>query len=87
MFAIGRLFNILERGTASYDRIMLLLGEKNHWVQPKLEEHSDVEGELAFDIKEFKYPDQKDRGVNLIAMTVRSRLAVMIFAIIKCRIF
>ena len=65
MFAIGRLFNILERGTASYDRIMLLLGEKNHWVQPKLEEHSDVEGELAFDIKEFKYPDQKDRGVNL----------------------
>ncbi len=65
MFAIGRLFNILERGTASYDRIMLLLGEKNHWVQPKLEEHSDVEGELAFDIKEFKYPDQKGRGVNL----------------------
>lgn len=65
MFAIGRLFNILERGTASYDRIMLLLGEKNHWVQPKLEEHSDVEGELAFDIKEFKYPDKKDRGVNL----------------------
>lgn len=65
MFAIGRLFNILERGTASYDRIMLLLGEKNHWVEPKLEEHTEVSGSLDFDIREFKYPDQKDRGVNL----------------------
>ncbi len=37
MFAIGRLFNVLERGNASYDRVNELLHEKriswNNWVQ------------------------------------------------------
>ena len=37
MFAIGRLFNVLERGNASYDRVNELLHERriswNNWVQ------------------------------------------------------
>lgn len=28
MFAIGRLFNVLERGNASYDRVIQILKEK-----------------------------------------------------------
>ncbi len=33
MFAIGRLFNVLERGNASYDRVNELLHEKTHIVE------------------------------------------------------
>src|SRR5699024_8454895 len=35
MFAIGRLFNIIERGSASYERIELLLSEKSAIVERK----------------------------------------------------
>lgn len=35
MFAIGRLFNVLERGNASYDRVSELLGERTHIVEKK----------------------------------------------------
>lgn len=33
MFAIGRLFNVLERGNASYDRVIQLLHEQTHIVE------------------------------------------------------
>ena len=35
MFAIGRLFNVLERGNASYDRVNELLHEKTHIIERK----------------------------------------------------
>lgn len=36
MFAIGRLFNVLERGNASYDRVNELLHEKTHIIEKKM---------------------------------------------------
>lgn len=61
MFAIGYLFNILERGSASYDRIEKLLDEK-----PKItDKHAnfnltaqDIHGDLKYRINSFVYPDE-----------------------------
>ncbi|MGC3593157.1 multidrug ABC transporter permease/ATP-binding protein, partial [Enterococcus faecalis] len=36
MFAIGRLFNVLERGIASYDRVNELFHEKTHIIDRKV---------------------------------------------------
>ena len=55
MFAIGRLFNVLERGSASYDRIQELLKETS---QIKEKDHAittPAKGDLAFDVSSFTY--------------------------------
>uniref|UniRef100_UPI003F579141 ABC transporter ATP-binding protein n=1 Tax=Lactobacillus acidophilus TaxID=1579 RepID=UPI003F579141 len=66
MFAIGYLFNILERGSASYDRVEKLLNEKP-LITDKHADQSikavDLQGDLHYDIKSFAYPDEKDISV------------------------
>ena len=46
MFAIGRLFNVLERGNASYDRVNELLHEKTHIVEQLGAVQTPAKGEL-----------------------------------------
>lgn len=61
MFAIGYLFNILERGSASYDRIEKLLAEKPAITDDKADQaitSEDLIGDLKFSIKSFAYPDE-----------------------------
>lgn len=63
MFAIGYLFNILERGSASYDRVEKLLEEKPLITDDRADESlqpKDIEGDLVYDIKSFAYPDEKE---------------------------
>lgn len=64
MFAIGSLFNILERGSASYDRITELLEEKSSLVAPRHEVRSSPKGTLDFEIKKFHYPDDQATALN-----------------------
>ncbi|MQS76361.1 ABC transporter ATP-binding protein [Companilactobacillus halodurans] len=59
MYAVGSLFNLLERGSASYDRISDLLAEKSSLVQPKNAITTVPSGTLKFDIDSFRYPDDK----------------------------
>lgn len=62
MFAIGYLFNILERGSASYDRVEKLLNEKSLITDENADETltaKDIEGDLDYNIKSFAYPDEK----------------------------
>lgn len=59
MFAFGYLFNILEKGKASYDRITKLLA-----IQPEIQDDPNVlatepEGELRFEVESFRYPDKE----------------------------
>ncbi|RMC24508.1 MULTISPECIES: ABC transporter ATP-binding protein [unclassified Lactobacillus] len=61
MFAIGYLFNILERGSASYDRIEKLLAEKPAITDDGADQtitSEDLTGDLRFSIKSFAYPDE-----------------------------
>ncbi|WP_225744146.1 ABC transporter ATP-binding protein [Marinilactibacillus sp. Marseille-P9653] len=59
MFAIGRLFNIIERGSASYDRIENLLREESSIVERDGSIETPINGDLDFDIKKFSYPDDE----------------------------
>lgn len=61
MFAIGYLFNILERGSASYDRVEKLLEEKPLITDDHADDSltaKDIEGELRYQIDSFAYPDE-----------------------------
>lgn len=57
MYTVGSLFNVLERGSASYDRISELLGEKSSLVHPKHAVESAPDGTLDFNVHSFHYPD------------------------------
>ncbi|MDP4087169.1 MAG: ABC transporter transmembrane domain-containing protein [Bacillota bacterium] len=57
MLAFGWLFNIVERGRASYDRVMALLRET---IEIKDHEHAISEvpsGDIEYKIKSFTYPN------------------------------
>ena len=63
MFAIGYLFNILERGSASYDRVEKILNEKSLITDEHADDSltaQDLQGDLNFDIQRFAYPDEKN---------------------------
>ena len=64
MFAIGVLFNVIERGRASYSRVEKLLAQK---AESKISEGTlkmPKEGQLLFDIESFTYPNENE-GRNL----------------------
>ncbi len=76
MFAIGYLFNILERGSASYDRIEKLLEEKSEitdkFADQKLSA-KDIAGDLDYHVKFFAYPDEPNVQVlNNINFTLKT---------------
>lgn len=56
MFAIGRLFNILERGNASYDRVEKLLAEKSAVVEAPEAIKTPATGDIRYAINQFTYP-------------------------------
>ena len=63
MFAIGYLFNILERGSASYDRVECLLYERPQITDENADQSltvKDIQGDLKYDIGSFAYPDEKE---------------------------
>lgn len=77
LFAIGTLFNTLERGHASYDRIAALLDEQPAWQPPAV---NDVHfGQVDVNIKDFQYPDGKSPVLSHIKfdIPVGSRIGVI----------
>src|SRR5699024_10820039 len=70
MFAIGRLFNIIERGSASYDRVELLLNEGSSIVEKKNAVDKLPDGDLEFNIKSFKYPNSDKVALENINITI-----------------
>lgn len=67
MFAVGSLFNILERGAASYDRITDLLNEKSSLVQPKKDITPVDNGNIDFEVSKFNYPDDPAPAINNVS--------------------
>jgi len=71
MLAFGWLFNIVERGRASYDRIRSLLSEP---VDIDDTEHAlDVkaQGDLEVNIREFKFPDDERAALHNVQFTLK----------------
>lgn len=70
MFAIGRLFNVLERGNASYDRVNELLHEKTHVVERKDAIQEPAKGKLSVEIADFTYPKDEQATVEQIKFAI-----------------
>nr|WP_255723344.1 ABC transporter transmembrane domain-containing protein [Sporosarcina sp. ACRSL] len=71
MLAFGFLFNIVERGNASYSRITELLS-----ITPDIKDVTGAidrrpEGDLHFDIDEFKFPDDESPALHNVHFTLK----------------
>lgn len=64
MLAVGRLFNVLERGSASYSRIDELLKEKSTIQEQKNAIRTVVSGDLDFQVSSFNYPNSKEISLH-----------------------
>lgn len=71
MYAIGRLFNIVERGSASYERVELLLNEQTSIVERQGAIDEPVDGDIEFDIQSFTYPDEDEPALENIHFYLR----------------
>ena len=76
LFAIGTLFNTLERGRASYDRISHLLNEKNHWQKPQSHLQISVPANLTVDVDQFGYEDSVEPVLHDIHFKVKPGVLV-----------
>ncbi|WP_159256529.1 ABC transporter ATP-binding protein [Lactiplantibacillus pentosus] len=63
MFAVGMLFNTMERGNASYDRVMELLNQQSAIVDAKRGIKQRPHGDIQYQITQFNYPN--DAGTSL----------------------
>lgn len=59
MLAVGRLFNILERGSASYDRIRELLNNKSSIQENTRPMTTPISGNVDVTIQKFTYPSSE----------------------------
>lgn len=71
MFAIGRLFNILERGSASYNRVEELLSESSSIIENPNAVQELVNGRLDYRIDEFHYPEDDRVALNHVHFTIK----------------
>lgn len=71
MMAFGFLFNTVERGRASYERIQSLLAVPAD-VQDREGAVDEVpSGDIVFDVDRFQYPEAADPALHNIRLTVR----------------
>ena len=64
MLAFGWLFNIMERGRASYDRVEKILSQKSDVVNREDAEHKVASGDVTFAVDSFSY--KKNELLQLI---------------------
>lgn len=71
MLALGFLFNIVERGRASYDRISRLLKIKPDIVNREGAVDERPQGEIAFHIQTFAYPEQETPALQNVHFSLQ----------------
>lgn len=71
MIAIGQLFNVLERGSVSYNRIEKLLKTKSHIVELPNVTGEQISGDIHFDIQSFTYPDDTLTTLSNVDFTIK----------------
>ncbi|MDF8375316.1 ATP-binding cassette domain-containing protein [Weissella paramesenteroides] len=57
MFALGMLFNTLERGNASYDRIEAIMAEKSSIIEPEDAVNKTPVGNVNYQVASFTFPE------------------------------
>ncbi|TCP23441.1 ATP-binding cassette subfamily B protein [Scopulibacillus darangshiensis] len=71
MLAFGLLFNIVERGRASYDRIRTLLSIKPDIVDREEALSQAPSGDIVYDIKELIYPEKTIPALRHIQFSLK----------------
>lgn len=71
MLAFGFLFNIVERGNASYNRILELLSVAPEIIDIPGAVDAKPEGDLYFDVEEFKFPDDERVALRNVHFTLK----------------
>lgn len=70
MVAIGRLLNIIERGSASYDRIMDILKEESNILEAENPVTTPIDGDIQFEIDSFTYPQTSEVILKNVKFTL-----------------
>lgn len=71
MFAIGMLFNTLERGNASYDRINNVLNKKSKILDKQNGIAQEARGDLRYELDSFSFPDEQQENLHNIYFTIK----------------
>lgn len=71
MFAIGMLFNTLERGNASYDRIANILNQHSGILDKEDGVVKGPHGDLHYAVESFTFPDEQDENLHQIDFTIK----------------
>lgn len=71
LMAIGVLFNMIQRGTVSYDRIEHLLEQESEVQNPDNPRANIQNGDLVFDINHFDYDDASFTTLENIRFTLK----------------
>ncbi|MCZ0754144.1 ABC transporter transmembrane domain-containing protein [Anoxybacillus sp. J5B_2022] len=71
MLAFGWLFNIVERGRASYDRVRQLLEEKEEVKEAKQAITVPPSGDITYAIQRFAYPNDASFALQHIHFTLK----------------
>ena len=71
MFAFGWLFNIVERGHASLNRLQTLMNEKSDIGDNEGTGHTDLAGDITFKINQFSYPGTDQPALSTIDFTIQ----------------
>ncbi len=71
MLAFGWLFNIVERGRASYDRIRTLLAEPADIDDAEHALDEEAQGDLDVNITEFKFPEDDRAALKDVHFTLK----------------
>ncbi|MFD1777996.1 ABC transporter transmembrane domain-containing protein [Fredinandcohnia salidurans] len=71
LLAFGWLFNIVERGRASYDRVSKLLAEPMEIKDCENASETTPSGDVAFSITKFAYPGEQKQTLNEIYFHLR----------------
>jgi len=70
MLAFGHLFNIVERGRASLDRVNTLLNEKVEIQDREGAINTVPRGDLVYEIKKFAYPGEQENQIEHVQFTL-----------------
>jgi ATP-binding cassette, subfamily B, multidrug efflux pump len=71
MLAFGWLFNIVERGRASYDRVASLLAEPVEIIDHEGAKDVVPSGDIEYQVKDFTYPGETDPVLSDLSFTLK----------------
>nr|WP_244975329.1 ABC transporter transmembrane domain-containing protein [Lactiplantibacillus argentoratensis] len=72
MFAVGMLFNTMERGNASYDRVIELLNQQSAIIDAKRGIEQRPHGDIQYQIKQFNYPNDAGTSLSNVDFTLKA---------------